>query len=84
MKMREIMRLIEGTGVAPVLYHGTCPDNAASLVQNGWTPRSGSQGGNMGQTRYLYLTTGREDALWFADQKGCDTVVVLTACRWII
>jgi hypothetical protein len=75
MKMRDIMRLVEGTGIAPVLFHGTCPDNAASLVRNGWIPRSGSHGSNMGQTRYLYLTTGREDALWFAEQKGCDTVV---------
>lgn len=31
----------------------------------------------MGQTRYLYLTTMRDDALWFAEQKGCNTVVEL-------
>lgn len=29
----------------------------------------------MGQNRYLYLTTGYEDALRFANQKGSDTVV---------
>jgi hypothetical protein len=70
------MRLVEsGARDVSILYHGTCPKNAASLVRDGWTPRSGSQGGNMGQTRYLYLTTDREDALWFAQEKGCDTVV---------
>jgi len=32
----------------------------------------------MGQTRYLYLTTGREDAEWFANAKGCSTIVQVT------
>ena len=63
--------------VVPVLYHGTCEDNAAHLMQHGWQPHSGMSGGNQGQTRYLYLSTDREDALWFAQEKGCDTVLAV-------
>jgi hypothetical protein len=80
--MRTIMRLVESalheaTKTVAILYHGTCPESAASLIQNGWTPRTGRQSlsANMGQPRYLYLSTGREDALWFAEQRGCDAVV---------
>lgn len=57
------------------LYHGTCYENAKSLCDNGWAPRASSSGGNMGQSQYLYLSTGQEDALWFAQEKGCDTLV---------
>ena len=63
--------------IVPVLYHGTCEDNAAHLIQHGWHPHSGTSGGNQGQTRYLYLSTDREDALWFAQEKGCDTVLAV-------
>lgn len=76
--IRRLIQIVESAGqenVFPALYHGTCASNAASLVQNGWAPRAGGQGGNMGQTRFLYLSTVREDALWFAEQKGCDAVV---------
>ncbi len=57
------------------LYHGTCSENGQALCKAGWTPRAGMMGGNMGQTRYLYLSTEIEDALWFANQKGCSTVI---------
>lgn len=57
------------------LYHGTCEDNGKYLIQNGWTPSSGNQGGNMGNPSYLYLSSDPEDALWFAEEKGCGTVV---------
>lgn len=57
------------------LYHGTCEANAANLLSQGWQPGSGSIGANMGQSRYLYLTTHIEDAEWFAREKGCSTVV---------
>jgi hypothetical protein len=80
MEMRDIINLIEDETVPkiiPVLYHGTCPDNAESLISNGWQPRSGMRGGNLGQTRYLYLTTGEENALWYAGEKGCDTLVAV-------
>ena len=56
------------------LYHGTCKENADNLVENGWEP-SNRIGSNMGQGRYLYLSSEPEDALWFAQEKGCDTVV---------
>jgi len=57
------------------LYHGTTPEAAEALMARGWKPGSAPQGANMGQVRYLYLTTEYEDALWFAEQKGCDTVL---------
>lgn len=60
------------------VYHGTCAANAASLCENGWAPNSGAVGGNQGQARYLYLSTGVEDAEWFANEKGCTTVLAVT------
>lgn len=77
MNMRDLMRLVETAG-GITLYHGTCEANAKALMQNGWKPGSGQQGANMGQTRYLYVTNVVENALWFAQEKGCDTVVKLT------
>lgn len=57
------------------LYHGTCSESAEILLANGWQPRITGLGANMGQPRYLYLTTDPEDALWFAQEKECDTVL---------
>lgn len=57
------------------LYHGTTPDSAELLMQNGWQPNSFASGSHCGQTRYLYLTTHPEDALWFANEKGSETVL---------
>ena len=59
------------------LYHGTCLSNGENLIQNGWKPINNSYGGNMGNPNYLYLTSEPEDALWFAEEKGCDTVVIV-------
>jgi hypothetical protein len=59
------------------LYHGTCEGSAQQLLATGWSPSSGQQGGNMGQSRYLYCSTQYDDALWFAQEKGCDTVLTL-------
>ncbi len=56
------------------LYHGTCKENANNLVENGWKP-SNRIGSNLGQGKYLYLSSEWEDALWFAQEKGCNTVV---------
>lgn len=50
------------------LYHGTTSATARSLLQRGWSPNFVSTGANCGQSRYLYLTTEYEDALWFAHQ----------------
>lgn len=69
------MRINEVTTRIVTLYHGTCPESAEILLSKGWSPRTGHVGGNMGQSQYLYLTTDPEDALWFAQEKGCDTVV---------
>lgn len=81
--LRYYIALIEATQISdstvPILYHGTCADNARALIQHGWQPRSGASGGNRGQARYLYLSTGYEDALWFAQQKDCDAVLELRA-----
>jgi hypothetical protein len=57
------------------LYHGTCPENAKLLLKNGWLPNEGVIGGNYGNTKYLYCTTDIEDARWFANEKGCDTIL---------
>lgn len=75
--MREFINIIEGSGMI-TLYHGTCRANAESLCDKGWAPGSGSPGANQGQSRYLYLTTGIEDAEWFANEKGCSTVLSVT------
>lgn len=57
------------------LYHGTTPESAEALLENGWQPSKNPSGGSCGQTRYLYLSTGYEDALWFAQEKGSDIVL---------
>jgi len=57
------------------LYHGTCDENAKNLVENGWYPINTTFGGNMGNPKYLYLSSAPEDALWFAEEKGCNTIV---------
>lgn len=59
------------------LYHGTTPESAEFLVQNGWQPNRFATGSQCGQSRYLYLTTHPDDALWFANEKGSDTVLEL-------
>jgi len=74
--MRDFINIVsENTMIIPVLYHGTCSHSAENLIKNGWTPRSWAQGANMGQSRYLYLSSDSDDALWFAEEKGCNTVV---------
>lgn len=84
MKMRDIINTVVGglmeddTRSVSVLYHGCCEDSADNLVARGWSPNSWTSGGNMGDRRYLYLTTGEEDALWFANEKGCDSIVAVT------
>lgn len=62
----------------PPLYHGTTPDAAFLLCNEGWKPNAWSQGGNMGLRHLLYLSTDPEDALWFAQEKGSDMVVEVT------
>jgi len=72
--MKHIL-IFENFNEKLTLYHGTCENNAKQLMENGWIPNSGGIGSNLGQSKYLYLTSGYEDALWFAEEKGCNTVV---------
>lgn len=60
------------------LYHGTCPENLDNLLKNGWLPRTTGVGGNMGQPKYLYVSSDPEDALWFSQEKGCNTVIKIS------
>jgi hypothetical protein len=71
----KYLKLFENFTDIITLYHGTCLDNAKELVKNGWKPFSGIVGGNMGQNNYLYVTSEIEDALWFAEEKGCNTII---------
>jgi len=59
------------------LYHGTTRAAAESLLAFGWAPHSGGRGGQCGQPRFLYLTNGFDNALWFAQQKGDTTVLAV-------
>jgi hypothetical protein len=59
------------------LYHGTSAHSAELLCEYGWKPSNYGMGGNGGQSRYLYLSSMREDALWFAEEKGESSVVVV-------
>jgi len=59
------------------LYHGTTEDAANALLSGGWKPNSGTMGGNCGNPRLLYLTTDPENALWFAQEKGGNTVLAV-------
>lgn len=56
------------------LYHGTTTFNANLLLKFGWQPKN-FKGGNMGDSSYLYLTSEPQDALWFGNENGGDTVV---------
>lgn len=71
----KYIKLYENKNNTITLFHGTSENNANLLINNGWKPNNISSGGNMGQTRYLYLTTHKEDALWFAEESGNNTIV---------
>lgn len=57
------------------LYHGTTSSSAKRLLQDGWQPGSGVSTGNRGNSRYLYLTNGMENAAAYAGQIGGDVVL---------
>lgn len=73
-----ILRLEKSLGLVR-LYHGTTRAAADILLRDGWKPGSGSVGGQMGQNRYLYLTTTPENALWYAQEKGDEVVLEIRA-----
>lgn len=60
------------------LYHGTSIGNAEYIVKNGWFPRTSGSGGNMGQSKYLYITSEIGDARWFANENGDDTIMKIS------
>lgn len=68
-KLKEILNIL------PKLYHGTCDENAQVLLKTGFTPNTVSSGGNMGQSKYLYVTNDIENARWFANEKGCNDIL---------
>jgi hypothetical protein len=57
------------------LYHGTSKSSGVNLEKNGWQSFSGGIGGNSGNPRYLSLTSDINDAQWFANEQGEDTIV---------
>lgn len=59
------------------LFHGTTKENAELLLAHGWEPNKVSPGANQGQSQYLYLTNHPENARWFSEQKGENTILVL-------
>ena len=75
-KLSRPQDIIKESSDLITLYHGTC--NVTPFLEKGWTPGAGLVGGNAGQTKYLYCTTEYEDAMWFANEKGCDKVVKIS------
>lgn len=69
------IKLFEHFKEVITLYHGTCDMNAFNLIENGWHPNLVKSGSNQGNPMYLYLSSDKEDAKWFAEQKGCDVVL---------
>jgi RNA:NAD 2'-phosphotransferase (TPT1/KptA family)/GNAT superfamily N-acetyltransferase/2'-5' RNA ligase/8-oxo-dGTP pyrophosphatase MutT (NUDIX family) len=71
----EPKQFVKYAGATVTLYHGTCPENATALVEKGWQPNQVSSGANRGQSKYLYLTNMTDNARWFAQEHGCDTLI---------
>ena len=57
------------------LYHGTTKASAERMIREGWWPHSHPSGGQCGNPAWLCLTNDPENALWYAQEKGCNTVV---------
>lgn len=72
------LQIFENFNKTITMYHGTCLNNAEKLIKNGWKPYSGLIGGNLGQNKYLYLTSEKQDALWYAEEKGCNTIIEIS------
>jgi hypothetical protein len=69
--------MVKLNGIEYPLYHGTCEDSAKKLLENGWKPNQIGKGGNVGKTDLLYITNEFDNAMWFANEKGCNTVIAL-------
>lgn len=70
-------KLFENKDVTLTLYHGTSDIIGNYLIENGWKPRENGSGGNMGNPKYLYVSTNPEDARWFSNEIGEDTIIEL-------
>lgn len=70
------INIVPGKG-SVTLYHGTTPENAEALLRHGFDPETWRSGGNGGSRGHLYLTDKPENAAWFAEQLGSDTVLRL-------
>lgn len=70
----RVLEIVPGPGEV-TLWHGTTAANARELMRNGFTPEGWRAGGNGGRPGHLYLTTGEEDARWFSNEMGEDTVL---------
>ena len=57
------------------LYHGTTKDTAVHLSKTGWKTGDSIVGANAGNPRLLYLTTTIDNARWYAEENGGDTVI---------
>lgn len=80
----KYLKIFENFKDTITLYHGTCVGNANNLIKNGWNPNLVSIGSNMGNPKYLYVSSSPEDALWFANQKGCDVVLEIEVTKDVI
>ena len=71
MKLHELLNEAKKMTV----YHGTSKSSADNMVKVGWTPNKYGPTGNNGKSKYLYVSTMFDDALWFANEIGDSTVV---------
>lgn len=60
------------------LYHGTTLRSAERMLSEGWSPHSHPSGSQCGRPHLLCLTTTPDNALWYAQEKGCTTVLEIT------
>lgn len=73
--MSDAMDRIKDSMETYDLYHGTTTESANRLLRDRWQPGSGASTGNRGNSRYLYLTNGAENAAAYAGQIGGDVVL---------
>jgi hypothetical protein len=58
------------------LYHGTTLLNGLNLVKYGWEPNRCAT--DLSNSKYLYLTSDYDDAMWYANEKSGNTIVEIT------
>lgn len=73
--MKPVMEKVSEAMESYTLYHGTTKSSAERLLRDGWQPGTGVSTGNRGNSRYLYLTNGAENAAAYAGQIGGNVVL---------